>query len=628
TEKCDAAPSGCAAQGEGFCLWALDSLAKVHPVTGNVYEASPQGYALAAQNHLQAYPGNLFRDGAVRLEGVPGEHIVFQLVVENKGGQPLALSCHIQGQTPLDITLSRCWYVPVEGVWHPEVAVPLSPDGGFEVPSLDNAIDGQRYQAIVIDAILPKQAGDYRAAVCIGEGKGQVTLPLCVAVADIALPRPDFVYELNGYTPPPHFMDTCLEDQGYAALYQAYQRVADEHGAYIDTVAYNQSGHALPGYAPDIKMVNGLPEVVDWSAWDRHFACLLNGEYRKGGKGRPVPCVYLPVHENWPMRLKDYYIPQVSTLRYPDLVNQIKDQSHGIEHDFKPGYREGIVHMLVQFIRHIDAIGAKDTRFFFFLNNKYYFKNRNRWLEEQRRQPPPQDGVSWWLLDEPVTRDDWRALRYYADMLREARRIAGVGPDHNLRFRIDVSRYYGMLDSMDGVLDDAVLNNRMFLYRTDLLRQRRAAFGERYWVYGSLGGIGSSMQDSFLNVLDVYMRGADGFLPWDNFARDDAYTSAQETATLYPGGRFGVNRPLPSLRLKAVAGAMALVGLLDAYRKRHGLSDVQLQDFVSGFIRMRPVSHIRYFEDAGMVSFNQVSPADVARLRRYLLRALAGQHTA
>src|ERR1043166_2854352 len=130
-------------------------------------------------------------------------------------------------------------------------------------------------------------------------------------------------------------------------------------------------------------------------------------------------------------------------------------------------------------------------------------------------------GVSFWLLDEPMHTDDFLALRFFGRLLREATnpdRPAGAavapasrrgrGDRSHLIFRADVSAPAWSRDLLDRVLDLQVSGGLSSSQR--LLWDWRERFGQTLWTYGDSPGAKDSDLMLTVTALDLYTRGVDG----------------------------------------------------------------------------------------------------------------------
>jgi len=73
-----------------------------------------------------------------------------------------------------------------------------------------------------------------------------------------------------------------------------------------------------------------------------------------------------------------------------------------------------------------------------------------------------------------------------------------------------------------------------------------------------------------------WFAGADGVVPWQSVGTDANFATAEATALLLPGKRFGINGPVASLRLKALRRAQQDVEYLVLFAKATGMTREQI----------------------------------------------------
>jgi hypothetical protein len=190
-------------------------------------------------------------------------------------------------------------------------------------------------------------------------------------------------------------------------------------------------------------------------------------------------------------------------------------------------------------------------------------------------------------------------------------------------YRIDISRPGFQRTWLDGVVDLNVMAGQLYEQR-HLVAHRKRRFGERYWNYHMPPSFQKTNLAWMLWPLRSYCWGAAGTLPWQTVGSDGDLVKADATALLYPGRKFGLDGPIPSLRMKAWREGIALTELLHMLRTREGWTDVQLRAYVGQVLALDgwrdgwdPTP------DAPIVTFTGVDVAALARLREQLLADLA-----
>lgn len=603
----------------------LDEITKVNPQTG--------------EPHLYDTSVPYYYNNAVCTAAAPGEHFAFQLSCKRLTDK-VSLKVSLEGEDAAAARLYRIWYLPVKEAWYPEVAIDT--DGVLSLPAADQEIPGQVSQAVLCDITVPAQKkGKLSFNVVIEANDETVKVPVCLDVADFALQKTDFRVELNGYVSLPECAGLTLDDPNYLEVEREYYRLAHENDMVPNILPYFHTGIVQETFAPEVAMVDGEMHVVDWTRWDEHFAPYLDGSYLAKSEGRwqPLTHIYLPIHENWPMKVDDYHLVKTDDLSpdtYPENINTHKIRSSSPEADFDPAYRAGIKSVLCDFIRHIDEKGWTNVEFQYFFNNKHFYKKRGLidffdgraglevWLTGPTTGAGAGNGCSWWLLDEPHFIDDFRMLQFYASILPEARAETGSGK--NVVFRADLSAYNQKFDFFDGMLDVAVAGGTLYNASSSyFITERKKTFGESVWTYGGWNSVNRDALDNTLWLLDAYLKGGEGMIPWYNYAIDCNFEEADDCAAIYPGTRFGSLRPFASMRLKAGRKAVVLMHYLTTLQKRFNYSYAQLTEYVSHFVSLRNNVNRTDFLDAGVVRFEgNNSYASLEALRLDILRKLSG----
>jgi len=306
--------------------------------------------------------------------------------------------------------------------------------------------------------------------------------------------------------------------------------------------------------------------------------------------------LYLPFHEHWPGAIETYGWQPTAT-EYQAMIAE-HATAPPIGEAFPPEYQDRFRTVARQFAQHVEDKGWRQTQFQVYFNNKYNFKD------------PQQGGrgTSWWLLDEPMHRDDWLALRFFAGLLRSA------VPNRTLHLRADISRPQWQRDWLDGLVDLDVVGNAYYQYRqrtSDWLRSEGAVA----WTYGSANAVGQPNTQAVAWCLKAFLAGADGVVPWNSIGGDGNYDKPSETALIVPGKRFGIDGPVASLRLKALRDGQQEVERLRLLGAREGLTREQLAAGVAKLLDLSAAAQTKGGEDAGWLAFGQVSPDDLHRLR-------------
>jgi hypothetical protein len=237
-----------------------------------------------------------------------------------------------------------------------------------------------------------------------------------------------------------------------------------------------------------------------------------------------------------------------------------------------------------------------------FCNDKYDYKDPQRGGR----------GTSWWWLDEPAHRDDFLALRYFGQMVREAK--AQV-PGTTMVFRADISRPQWQRDWLDGALDLECYGSAWFDYHR---RSQAWAAEQRVaaWVYGTANEVRRSDAETVAWCLRAWLSGADGVVPWDSIGSDASLDKPEATALLLPGRRFGLAGPVASLRLAAFLAGQQECERLALLAARRGWRRDQLAAAVAPLLNLGAEARRRGAEDAGVLHFDHLDPDAIERLRQ------------
>ena len=517
------------------------------------------------------------------------------------------------------VRFSRVWYVSKGENRHAEVLVPLEPGRKFSIPWQENNVPGQANQVVFVDVWVPGSAGPvpYEGALTIKQaGKAVLTVPIRLDVANVTLPDEFHIAgDMNTYSSPAKAMGVKSSDaKAFMDMERKYYRLAHAHRMTLSVLPYSQSGSIDWRGAPKITP-GGL---ADWPEWDERYGPLLSGEafstragYVGPGAGVPLRHMYLPFHENWPAPLAEHFTPWPPPRDYQKMLEWTADLPP-VEKCFREGFAAGWVNVMRQFLGHLAAKKWTRTRYQVYLNNKCSFRRDGG------------RGVSLWLLDEPKYPDDFLALAYFGAPLRQVRinRYADPGQDL-IDYRIDISRPTHQRWWLDGLADLNVCADQLYSQRR-LIARRKRAFGEEYWNYRMPPSFGASNIAWATWPIRSYCWGATGTLPWQTIASDGDLYKADATALMYPGRKFAVDAPVPSLRMKAWREGLQITELLRMLRTKRKWTDVQLRAFVGQVCGLDGWKDgMDPTEDRPIVTFKGLDTVKLDLLRRATLHALS-----
>jgi hypothetical protein len=575
-------------------VWAYPEITKVDPITG----------AAVFEPAADLRPANAVWDGArglVRLAAARGEIAAFQLaleVSEPQRGLTLEIT-DLQSErgviTRDRIRLFRVWYVQAGERWQEEYAIPLA--GAIEIPARDNAIPGHRLQAVYVDLAVPDAAaaGTYRGHLKVsGENTPPVSVDIELVVYPVTIPATlSFNPELNCYSPPGG-------EVGSSYFYAAH-RLAHYHRCTINTAPYSQGGRMTPGYAPTLAERGGDTHVSDWADFDRLIGPLLDGSAFKDNPraGVPVKTLYLPLFEHWPLSLWDYY-PFHGSSKEESVMLKHMLEAPPIETAFPAPYRQVFTRVTADIVSHAEQKGWTGTDFQMYLNNKYDW------------------GGTYWTLDEPSGRDDWQALRFWAQLFKAG--LAGARSTH-FRFRGDVSRPWWQYDQLEGLMDTIYYNNEIF----DLPGFARAY--NRHLpdphVYGTCNDIAAANHESALWCLKAYLLGLNGALPWNSLGEAESLRRPEATALIVPGTLAGYDGPVASLRVFALRRGAQDVEILRLLARQKGYSLDQMAALVAQKVDLGSSFTQTFPEEAAGVKFGETGAQAFAELKEGALALLS-----
>jgi len=438
------------------------------------------------------------------------------------------------------------------------------------------------------------------------EGHGSVRFPVQIAVLPPALQtRLGFEVSLNTYGSPARAAGLDPASADGLRSEQQYHRLAHEHRCTLTPLGYSHSGTLEPGYAPNLSGSGANRAVTSWAEWDKRFVAYLNGEAFVGlpRDREPITHFYLPFHEAWPEDIRRHYAYTPPAPAYPQIIADHAMAAGPIEQMMSSEYSVGFQAIVRAFREHIRQVARAAARAQFYLNNKYYY-----------RDPASGGrGTSWWLLDEPMHRDDWLALAWFGRLLKTAVKSpatsgsfrsadttatagdAASSPDASrasIVFRADISRPQWQRDYLDGLVDLMVVNDEMYA-RPTLMRRIRRRLGVTFWHYGE-----APAPDRVLTAFEEWplracLAGADGIVPWQTIGTAANTERAEATALIVPGNRIGHHGPLATLRLKALGRGAQDVELIRALARSRGWSREQTRLALTDLIEARDGEALR-----------------------------------
>jgi hypothetical protein len=583
-----------------FRIWAVPDATKVDPVSGSIISE-------AIHDDLDKVNPVWIEDKKeINLLGIKGEIIGFQLCIEadNQVIDELQLKLtQLTGNNGKVIfadnySLYKVHYLKIKGKWYPEIAVPMK-NGKIISRHLVEKIENQNNQIIYVDLHIPRETapGSYTGDVVIlRNGKVEENLSINFNIEDLMMPKQlSFVPELNVYRGP--------AEAGTKRFIKAHQ-IANKHRMVINRVPYSQDGKVHHDMIPKINYFDNDRVKIDWSDYNRRFGPLFDGTAFVDGdrQGVPVEKFYLPFFENWPSVLAINYDYKDVKKKTREVISKHAMASLLLDKALTLKYKMKFIEVIRAFIKHFEEKGWNDTEFQFYLNNKWHWKGAS----------------SWWNLDEPVSYDDWMALKYFGSLFKKAK---GNTPMQFV-FRADISRPRWQHDWLNGLLERMYVQSRTFFKYPGRVRKMKKEGQINFAVYGSLNNIGSSNLETVFWCIRAYLEGADGVLPWQSLGRSGAFTIPDRNALLIDARDILGIDWVVSLRVKALRQGQQIVELMTMLEKNKGFKREQIRNLVYEYFGMVKESfdYVDIMDDSEMP--NKLNSNTMENFRRALIGML------
>lgn len=508
------------------------------------YDAAGQPVGALPSDYRQR--NGVFDGRTVALKAARGEVVGFQALVRGTGS--VSFQCRLPG---VRTDMYRAVYVTTQN--GRKVPDPL-------VPATSANLSPDRDVAIVVDLFVPFEfAGrEHSGWFTVSDGR---KLPVHLTIRDFAIPKKaSFLCEMNSYGLPNtvdefyRLQETAYDHRVHCNILHYSHRTAAPGARKCNMDMVMASGRRM-----DEKRYNAIGPGAKAGFWDdfvEAFGPYLSGKHFAGGhRGAiPAPGFYLTFHESWPLNVRSFHNGN------PDAYQSFRE---------KPEYAQTFVDILKDFIRVAAREGWPDTGFQIYLNNKSERGDRSR---------------SPWTLDEPAAFWDYRALAFYADLVRRAK---GDRCPVQIRYRIDISRPQFDRGELFGKSDLWVVGTGGFRRYGRIVRDRAEFSGEKIWVYGSSSAPDSSSREILAWVLEAYCGGASGIVPWQTINRTGSAMQKADKLGLFIFDRKG-GGIRHSMRLKAYRRVEQDIEYLELLRKKFGLSDEQMRGFVSRHVDVHP----------------------------------------
>ena len=204
----------------------VDELDQFDPVKGAMTPSQLDGYVAA--NHLWTAKSRQIRLFAARSE-IIGFQVAFKGAIKD-----VMPSLSFPTANKVVASFGRYAHVRAGTDARPDPIVPL--DGGFTVPTPEDAIDGQQVGSLHVELFVPGDtpAGDHKGTLTLRAGDDTLELPVVLRVWDFTLPdRLSFLPEMNMLR--------------FACRRARLLSLAHRHRTVLNVVPYSQRGEVDPG---------------------------------------------------------------------------------------------------------------------------------------------------------------------------------------------------------------------------------------------------------------------------------------------------------------------------------------------------------------------------------------------
>ena len=477
----------------------------------------------------------------IQLRGARNGYVSFHLIAKVPQGGPYSLSVSFQKQADVQVDLLKTWYhlLRADKKYYPDALIPVSNPYQAELPDSENNIPGQIAQAFWVDMWIPRDAkpGFYGAEAKLQSGSKSSSLKIQLQILQAVIPEEDaLIVDHNSYGTSwlAQLYPKLSKEQGEAfyrsdslfSLIHQYHRLFYEHRGTFHQLGYGHAGKVGPEFAPTLAGMGRKKRITSWDLFDRHYAPLLDGsafaQTRRGP--RPIPFVYLPINPEWP----------ASFLSWGE-----------------PGYEAEFVNVVSAMEQHFRMKGWTRTKFEMFFNHKKRYK-----------------GFHWDGDETKFSKDDIPFLEFKR-LLKKA--VAPASPVQ-FAYRLDASwRLEDQFKTLAGVVDFWICSTSILSWLPEEVKAVRQR-GNIVWIYSGPPPINEPASAILENPLRAWMWNVDGYLHWLTVgpSADPWFNSEGESTCLaYPGERFGIAGPIPSIRLKIQRNFLQDINLMKALENQH-----------------------------------------------------------
>lgn len=521
--------------------------ALIIPVTAQAWEMTvwpeffrpdPFGEVVKADvsGEAPALPLKVGQAGPVRFTAARNGYVSFHVSIKDEAGGTFSLKA--TAPSGVEVDLFREWFHrhPKEGHYIPEALIPLKEGTPLSLPDPEMKIPNQKVVAVWVDVWVSKQAraGPTEISIELTAGQKKQSLRVGLDVLELKVPDEDAIvadHNTYGLGWVNRFYKKRIQaakdagisihgsDAYFECIHDAY-KLLYEHRGLIHALGYGHSGKVRDTMSPELEGSGRNKRIKSWDYFDRHFGPLLDGSaFKDTRRGpRPIEFLYLTINPEWPA----------------DYVKW-----------GQPGYEIEFVNVVSQMEKHFREKGWTRTRFEMFFNHKKRYK------------------VFCWDGDETRFPKDNTFFKTFGTMLRKA-----IPKDSPVKFcfRHDASWLMRQqFDELKGIVDFWVCGGGIFAFYPEAPAMLKGR-GDTVWVYGGAASAYSPTL-AFLDMpVKTWMYGIDGYIFWlfTNPGKDPWFAfEGGRTGMIFQGDRFGLDGPIPGVRLKLQRNCLQDLAVLD-----------------------------------------------------------------
>jgi hypothetical protein len=485
---------------------------------------------------------------AIQLTGARGGYVSFQLVVTSA-----CENCQLAVNFSQPVDVYREWFhlnTP-DKHYYPDALAPVKLPYRFQSPDPDNVVPGQKARAFWVDVWLAPRMkpGTYHGRVTLQDGSQRKAASFTVTVLRAQLPSKDIVeVDSNSYgegwlrSQYPKTLAAAGADSQEKTfqLLQQYYKIFYENRTIYHVLGYGHSGFVDPGFAPELTGTGAQMHIASWDKFDRLFGPVLDGsafaDTRRGPQ--PIPFMYLPINPDWPASFLNWQ---------------------------EPGYQAEFTNVVSEMEKHFREKGWTSTEFEVFFNQKKRYKGFN-WDGDEIRFP--RDNKNFFV---------------YHDMLQKA-----LPKDTPVHFIMRADSSWTMPQQMRElrhVIHLWCAGGGTFLWAIDQLPALQQQ-GDIVWTYGGTPAVQEVSSSIAADPLRTWIFGTNGFVRWLAVSPGPhpftALSNGGTETLVYSGERFGLDGPIPSIRLKLQRNVVQDLDLLEMEAK-HGSREALKEQVVQLF---------------------------------------------